>query len=106
MTRSTQRRGGVRAPRGTRHGVRRLGRRACRPTSKNRVAALIELGVMDKPRARIEPPDLSEKGGLKDGTPQRSDDRLFMQLLAFGGCDDVTAVVDQLTAARIDGVLY
>src|SRR5690242_7457974 len=44
---------------------------------------------MDRPaRARIEPPDLSEKGGLKDGVPQRSDERLFMQLLVFGGCHD------------------
>jgi hypothetical protein len=32
-----------------------------------------------------EPPDISEKGGMKAGQPQRSDDRLFMQLLAFGG---------------------
>ena len=37
-------------------------------------------------RARIEPPDLSEKGGLRDGQPQRSDERTFMQLLAFE-CD-------------------
>ena len=43
-------------------------------------------------RARIEPPDISEKGGLKDGQPQRSDERLFMQLLAFGECADARAV--------------
>ena len=61
---------------------------------------------MDKARARIEPPDLSEKGGLKDGVPQRSDDRLFMQLLAFGGCDDGLAVAKQLEAAGVDGVVY
>ena len=42
-----------------------------------------------KGRARLEPPDLSERGGLKHGEPQRSDERLFMQLLAFGGCRDV-----------------
>ena len=35
-------------------------------------------------REGIEPPDLSETGGLKGGVPQRSDARLFMQLLAFG----------------------
>ena len=40
-------------------------------------------------RKGAEPPDISERGGLKDGAPQRSDDRLFMQLLAFGGCPDV-----------------
>lgn len=61
---------------------------------------------MDKARARIEPPDLSEKGGLKDGAPQRSDDRLFMQLLAFGGCDDAREVAKQLEAAGVDGVVY
>ena len=61
---------------------------------------------MEKGRARIEPPDLSEKGGLKDGVPQRSDDRLFMQLLAFGECEDALAVGRQLESARIDGVIY
>ena len=54
---------------------------------------------MDKGRARIEPPDLSEKGGLKDGAPQRSDERLFMQLLAFGGCADALAVATAPSAA-------
>ena len=47
-------------------------------------------------RARLEPPDISEKGGLKDGQPQRSDSRLFMQLLAFGDCTDAKAVVSYL----------
>lgn len=61
---------------------------------------------MDKRRARIEPPDLSEKGGLKDGEPQRSDERLFMQLLAFGGCPDARAVADHVASAGIDGVVY
>jgi chlorite dismutase len=62
--------------------------------------------VEPKGRARIEPPDLSEKGGLKHGQPQRSDDRLFMQFLAFGGCRDVRAAADHLAAASLDGVLY
>ena len=53
-----------------------------------------ETGATSAPkgRARLEPPDLSERGGLKNGAPQRSDVRLFMQLLAFGGCRDVQAV--------------
>ena len=38
-----------------------------------------------------EPPDISEKGGMKHGQPQRSDVRLFMQFLAFGGCPDPVA---------------
>ena len=52
-----------------------------------------------KGRARLEPPDLSERGGLKNGAPQRSDDRLFMQLLAFGGCRDAQAVARHLEQA-------
>jgi Chlorite dismutase len=57
-------------------------------------------------RARLEPPDLSERGGQKDGQPQRSDERLFMQLTAYGDCRDVSAAIAQLTAAKIDAVLY
>ena len=61
---------------------------------------------MERPRGRIEPPDLSETGGLKDGVRQRSDARLFMQLLAFGGCEDARAVARQLEGAGIEGVVY
>ena len=61
---------------------------------------------MSDKRARLEPPDLSEKGGLKNGQPQRSDERLFMQLLAFTGCDDAGAVVQQLKTAPFESVLY
>ena len=61
---------------------------------------------MQKGRERLEPPDLSEKGGVKDGQPQRSDDRLFMQLLAFGGCADSAAVGKHLAAKGVDGVVY
>jgi chlorite dismutase len=53
-----------------------------------------------------EPPDISEKGGLKGGRPQRSDERLFMQFLAFGGCTDATALGRHLAAAGITGVVY
>lgn len=61
---------------------------------------------MSDKRARLEPPDLSERGGLKGGQPQRSDERLFMQLLALGGCTEPAAVVDQLRGAAIDAVVY
>jgi len=53
-----------------------------------------------------EPPDLSEKGGMKDGQPQRSNDRLFMQFLAFGGSADAAPLADALARAKITGVLY
>jgi chlorite dismutase len=56
-------------------------------------------------RARIEPPDISEKGGLKDGQPQRSDSRLFMQLLAFGGCTDAESVASYLNGVAAGGVV-
>ncbi len=64
--------------------------------------------MTDKPvgRARMEPPDLSEKGGLKDGQPQRSDDRLFMQLLAFGDCRDPKAAAAHLAGAADAVVVY
>lgn len=57
-------------------------------------------------RGPIEPPDLSEKGGLKDGEPQRSDERLYMQLLAFGGCIDARAVAEVLTPLPVETVVY
>jgi chlorite dismutase len=61
---------------------------------------------MEKGRARIEPPDLSEKGGLKDGAPQRSDERLFMHFLGFGECEDAAAVASHLEDAGVEGVVY
>ncbi len=53
-----------------------------------------------------EPPDISEKGGIKNGQPQRSDERLFIQLLAFGGCADAEPLADALARAKISGALY
>jgi hypothetical protein len=53
-------------------------------------------------RGGIEPPDLSEKGGLKGGVQQRSDERLFMQLLVFGGC----ASAAELAALPLETVVY
>ncbi len=53
-----------------------------------------------------EPPDISERGGLKNGQPQRSDQRLFMQLLVFGECADVARLGRTLQDARVTGVLY
>jgi hypothetical protein len=53
-----------------------------------------------------EPPDISEKGGIKNGEQQRSNVRLFMQLLAFGGCTDVAPFKEALSAAGLTGALY
>lgn len=57
-------------------------------------------------RGRLEPPDLSEHGGLRNGVAQRSDKRLFMQLLVFGGCHDTPAVAAHLTALDMPSVVY
>ena len=53
-----------------------------------------------------EPPDLSEKGGVRNGQPQRSDERLFMQFLAFGGCRDTRPLIEAFKGADLTGVLY
>ncbi|MGE0704847.1 MAG: hypothetical protein AB7P22_13010, partial [Vicinamibacterales bacterium] len=53
-----------------------------------------------------EPPDLAEKGGVKNGEPQRLNERLFMQLLAFGGCTDSRPLADALAASGLTAVLY
>ena len=43
---------------------------------------------------------------MKSGQPQRADTRLFMQLLAFGGCVDATPLAEALADASIAGVVY
>jgi chlorite dismutase len=67
---------------------------------------LIKWNAMDKGRGRIKAPDLSERGGPKAGVPQRLDERLFMQFLAFGGCTNTEAVARHLQGAQVEGVLY
>ena len=62
--------------------------------------------VEHKRRGRIEPPDLSEKGGLRNGEPQTSDERLFMQLLAFTGCQDIGRIVRAMEALPLETVVY
>src|SRR5258706_3935998 len=53
-----------------------------------------------------EPPDIFEKGGMKDGQPQRLNQRLFMQFLAFGGCADSAAFAAAFTQAGLPGADY
>jgi hypothetical protein len=57
-------------------------------------------------RKGLEPPDISEKGGLTGGVPQRSDERLFMQLLAFGDCPDAKPLAAALAGPPVTGVVY
>lgn len=53
-----------------------------------------------------EPLDLSEKGGAREGRPQRLDKRLFMQLQAFGGCEDAGLLAKVLETSGLEAVLY
>src|SRR3954470_829080 len=53
-----------------------------------------------------EPPDIFEKGGMKDGQPQRLNQRLFMQFLAFGGCANSAAPATAMKTAGVPGVIY
>ena len=50
--------------------------------------------------------DISEKGRTGDGRSLSTDRRLFMQLLAYSHCADVTPLVSALSEAHVDGVLY
>src|ERR1044071_3141111 len=53
-----------------------------------------------------EAPDLRERGGNKDGQPQYSSQRIFMPVLAFGGCAAAVPLANALDRAKISGVLY
>ncbi len=53
-----------------------------------------------------EPLDLSEKGGARNGQPQKLDRRLFMQLQAFTGCAHPEVLPPLLESAGVEGVLY
>lgn len=50
--------------------------------------------------------DLAEKGRAPDGSPTTLDRRLFMQLNAFTGCENVAPLTRALDEAGLDGVLY
>ena len=43
---------------------------------------------------------------MKNGQPQRSDRRLFMQFMAFGGATSTRALADAFRASGVAGVLY
>jgi len=43
---------------------------------------------------------------MRNGQPQRSDARLFMQFLAFGGCEQTRPLIEALETAGVAGVLY
>ena len=57
-------------------------------------------------RGRLEPPDLTEKGGLRGGEPQRSDRRLFMQLLVYTKARPAPEVGQALSKGQVETVVY
>jgi chlorite dismutase len=50
--------------------------------------------------------DLRERGAAKDGKPQLSDKRLWMQFLGFGRCADARPVCAALEKAGVEAVVY
>ena len=50
--------------------------------------------------------DTAEKGRSESGEVISADRRLFMQLLAFGGCQDTESLIEALEREEINGVLY
>ena len=50
--------------------------------------------------------DLREKGGVKDGQAQFLDQRLFIQIQVFTGCEDLKALIPSLEKSNIPAVLY
>src|ERR1051325_5572933 len=81
------------------------------PSMADTPTATTSPGASHAPHARRgpEPPDIFEKGGMKDGQPQRLNQRLFMQFLAFGGCagrDGALALAEAMKKAAVPGVVY
>ncbi|MCL4871612.1 MAG: chlorite dismutase family protein [Anaerolineae bacterium] len=54
----------------------------------------------------LEDVDISEKGRGPDGQVISSEQRLYMQMLAFGECTDAAALIPDLAEAGIPGALY
>jgi chlorite dismutase len=50
--------------------------------------------------------DIQEHGRAADGRAIASDRRLFMQLLAFGGCGEPAPLIEALQQAQVIGALY
>ncbi|MBM3809359.1 MAG: chlorite dismutase family protein [Acidimicrobiia bacterium] len=60
----------------------------------------------DTPAAESRKIDVLEHSRDEGGRPITSNRRLFMQLVAYGGCGDTTALVDALGSHAIQGALY
>lgn len=56
--------------------------------------------------AVAEPLDISEKGAAREGVPQTSNRRLFIQFQAFGRCMNPGKIKEVLTSSGLESVLY
>lgn len=61
---------------------------------------------MSRPPFQTPKPETAERGAPQNGQPQSVDARLFMQLQAFGGCADVSRLIEALKSSKLDAVLY
>ncbi|MCC6579891.1 MAG: chlorite dismutase family protein [Phycisphaeraceae bacterium] len=61
---------------------------------------------MERPSHAQTAPDITERGGPRDGQPQRMDRRLFMQLLVYGDCPDTLSTAQVLEQAGVQGAMY
>lgn len=50
--------------------------------------------------------DIRERGAAKEGRPQTSDRRLFMQFMAFGGARSPSELIQAVQGSGIEAVLY
>ncbi len=51
-------------------------------------------------------PDLREIGASREGEPQSSDRRLFVQLHVFGACEDVSAITEVVKQSGLESAVY
>ncbi len=58
------------------------------------------------PGAESDKLDILEHGRAADGSGIASNRRLFMQLVAYGGCGDTTTLIKALESSGIAGALY
>ena len=64
------------------------------------------MDMKEKTRPVQKPVDISEKGKDADGNVTTLNRRLYMQLLAFGGCTDPQPLIEALKASQISCALY
>lgn len=72
----------------------------------HRLSPSLALGQKQMEGENLDQVDIGEKGRTAEGQIISSDRRLFMQLLAYGGCHDSSSMVVALEQADVWAVLY